>query len=105
MTKKEYAHKLAQQLKQNPTKGNVTVVIGELLNKKLSEEDQNEILDYIEEEIGGFQVIYEHFEIQKQLSVMQMAHQMIAQANAVKTNTSNASVINKMSNINHGGKK
>lgn len=110
MANKEYALYLAEKLKKNPTKENVSSIVKELLSKGLSEDDQNDVLKYIEDEIGNYQVINEHFEIQKQLSVMQMAHQMIAQANAAKANNSSTSNIARTSistcNIesNNGGK-
>ena len=103
MTYEEYAHRLVPELKSKTTKASVTKVVNDILLKNLPEEAQEKILAYMSDELGAFQVINEQFEIQKQLTVMQMAHQMIAQAR------SNNSTVLKQTNTkistSTGGKK
>lgn len=89
MTKKEYASELAKKLRNNPTKGNIQNVAAELISVKIGDRtafasEIEEIIAYMDEELGDYSVLFESFDNQDQLSVMRQFKNIIKQANENK---------------------
>lgn len=90
MTKQEFAKKLAEELKAKPTNKNIVDVANKIRSatvggKPIAESVAHEIVDLIEAEIGDLQIISEQFDNHEQIKVMQQMHQLMNQANLVKS--------------------
>ncbi|MCI5620542.1 MAG: hypothetical protein MR355_03120 [Lachnospiraceae bacterium] len=86
MTKKDFAHKLAEELRQLPTQSTIEEVVDRINaatidHRSLSELDVNEILNYMDEELGDYGLLFESYDNQAGVSVMSLVRKLIAQAN------------------------
>lgn len=73
MTLKEYAIQKAEELKSNPH--SIKTIANSILNctvggRPITRTHLNQILEYIEEELGGFEIALENFSNTETLSLM-----------------------------------
>ena len=78
MTNKEYAHKLAVNIRNNPNKTTLINVANDIL--QYHSKDANQILSFLEEEIGGLRPIMESYDNKAQLSYIAQLRQIIKEA-------------------------
>ncbi|MBQ7155284.1 MAG: hypothetical protein IJR85_07010 [Synergistaceae bacterium] len=79
MTKKEFARKLAENIRQNPSADNITKNANLLLALP-SRRDVDDVLQFLDDELGSFGAVLEQFDNGKVLTVMQMFHSIIDKA-------------------------
>lgn len=89
MTIKEFAHKQATLLIENPTQNNVIQVVSTILNCKvdgqpITSSQINQMLHYLEDEIGDLRITLESFDNAATLSLMGEVRKLIAQAQETK---------------------
>ncbi|RKI42426.1 hypothetical protein D7V86_06020 [bacterium D16-51] len=89
MTIKEYAHEKANELIQKPTKGTIIKVVNDIIGcqvngRPITFSQINEILSYIEIEVGDLQVFCEAFDNTETLSLMGQVRELISQVQASK---------------------
>lgn len=89
MTIKEYAHEQATKLIRKPTKSTIIKVVNDIINcqsngQPITSSQINQILSYIEIEVGDLQVLCEAFDNTETLSLMGQVRELIAQAQTAK---------------------
>lgn len=89
MTFQEFAHSKAEELIKKPTHSTVVKVVNDIKNATvkgvpLTDSQIQEVLGYLEAEIGNLKVICETFENKEALSLMSEVRKLITQANAGK---------------------
>ncbi len=89
MTIKEYAHEKATELIRKPTKNTIIKVVNDIINcqsngQPITFSQINQILSYIEIEVGDLQVFCEAFDNTETLSLMGQVRELIAQAQTAK---------------------
>lgn len=86
MTFKECAKKYAQEIKENPTREHISVVVQKIQNltvkegRKVNDAEIDKIISYMDEELDDFYCFMESFENQAQLTAMQAVHELIDKA-------------------------
>lgn len=92
MTLKEFANKLADEAKKNPTNSTVRDIVNKILKattvggNRLNESQLKQLLDYLSEELGNHGLISETFDNKAAITLMQQITQLINQANEGKKN-------------------
>lgn len=89
MTIKEYAHEKANELIQKPTKSTIIKVVNDIIGCQVNGQpitfsQINQILSYIEIEVGDLQVFCEAFDNTETLSLMGQVRELISQVEASK---------------------
>lgn len=89
MTIKEYAHEKATELIHKPTKSTIIKVVNDIISRQsngqpITFSQINQILSYIEIEVGDLQVFCEAFDNTETLSLMGQVRELIAQAQTAK---------------------
>lgn len=85
MTVKEYAHSKAVELIKKPTQSTVIKVVNDITSATvdgapITNAQIQEILRYLESEIGNLQILCETFENKEVLSLMSEVRKLIAKA-------------------------
>ena len=90
MTYKDFAHKLAEEIKRFPSETSVKNAVISILNAKdsngnpLSDDAKRTIADYLIEEVGDYRPLIESYDNKEAVTMAQIINQTIARANAGK---------------------
>lgn len=92
MTLKKFAKQCAEQIKKNPTRESIQVVVQKIQHltiekqRPINNSEIDEIISYMDEELSSLYCIMESFENKEQLSVMQQVHEIIDKARKENAN-------------------